>query len=101
MVPDSLRGRWKVQLGDTFKLLPELLGTLNRVDIFLHDSDHSYEAMAFEFEQAFPRLEEGGLLLSDDTHLHTAWDDFCRKHGLRPTRVGHLGVTRKRNGAGT
>ena len=95
IVPDSLRGRWKLQLGDSRKLLPGLLETLGRVDIFLHDSDHSYEAMSFEFEQAFPRLESGGMLLSDDTHLHTAWDDFCAKHDLRPTRVGHLGVTRK------
>ena len=95
IVPDSLRGRWKLHLGDTRELLPDLLGTLGRIDIFLHDSDHSYEAMSFEFEQAFPRLEYGGLLMSDDTHLHSAWDDFCAKHGLRPTRVGHLGVTRK------
>ena len=95
IVPDSLRGRWKLHIGDTRKLLPELLGTLDRVDIFMHDSDHSYEAMTFEYEQAFPKLASGGLLLSDDTHLHTAWDDFCVKHGLRPTRVGHLGVTRK------
>jgi len=61
----------------------------------LHDSDHSYENMAFEFEQAFPKLKHGGLLMSDDTHLHAAWDDFCAKHGLRPTRIEHLGVTRK------
>jgi predicted O-methyltransferase YrrM len=101
IVPDSLRGRWKLHIGDTRKLLPELLGTLDHVDIFLHDSDHSYEAMSFEFEQAFPRLEHGGLLMSDDTHLHTAWDDFCAKHGLRPTRVGHLGVTRKPRNART
>ena len=99
IVPDSLRFRWKLQIGDSRKLLPDLLRTLGHVDIFLHDSDHSYENMSFEFEQAFPRLEPGGLLMSDDTHLHTAWDDFCAKHGLRPTRVGHLGVTRKaRNG---
>ena len=95
IVPDSLRGRWKLQIGDSRKLLPELLGSLEKVDLFLHDSDHSYEAMVFEFEQAFPRLEPGGLLMSDDTHLHAAWDDFCAKQGLRPTRVGHLGVTRK------
>ena len=25
-----------------------------------------------------------------------AWDDLCAKHDLRPTRVGSLGVTRKR-----
>jgi predicted O-methyltransferase YrrM len=95
IVPDSLRGRWKLQLGDSRVLLPELLGSLDRVDVFLHDSDHSYEGMMFEFEQAYPKLAPGGLLLSDDTHLHPAWDDFCAKHGLRPGRVGHLGVTRK------
>lgn len=95
IVPESLRDRWKLQLGDTWALLPELLKSLDRLDLLLHDSDHSYEAMLFEFEQAYPKLEPGGLLLSDDTHLHAAWDDFCAKHGLRPGRVGHLGVTRK------
>ena len=97
IVPDSLRFRWKLQIGDSRKLLPDVLGALGQVDLFLHDSDHSYENMVFEFEQAFPRLAPGGLLLSDDTHLHTAWDDFCAKHRLRPTRVGALGVTRKRS----
>ena len=97
IVPDALRGRWKLQIGDSRKLLPELLGTLGRVDIFLHDSDHSYEHMAFEFAQAVPRLADGGLLMSDDVHLHAAWDDCCARYGLRPTRVGNLGVTRKRS----
>jgi predicted O-methyltransferase YrrM len=95
IVPDSLRGRWNLSLGDSKTLLPGLLRTLDRVDVFFHDSDHSYENMAFEFEQAFPKLEHGGLILSDDSDLHPAWNDFCAKHGLRPTRVVHMGVTRK------
>jgi len=95
IVPDSLRNRWKLQLGDSRELLPLLLNSLGRVDVFLHDSDHSYEAMLFEFEQAYPSLAPGGLLLSDDTHLHAAWDDFCKKHHIRPGRVGHLGLSRK------
>jgi predicted O-methyltransferase YrrM len=95
IVPDSLREGWTLHIGDTRKLLPGLLETLGPIDLFLHDSDHSYESMAFEFEQAFPRLKHGGLLLSDDSHLHAAWDDFCAKHSLRPTRIENLGVTRK------
>jgi predicted O-methyltransferase YrrM len=95
IVPYSLRGRWKLSIGDSRELLPEVLQALGHIDVFLHDSDHSYENMSFEFEQALPRLEPGGLLLSDDTHLHAAWDDFCTKHDLYPTRVAHLGVTRK------
>lgn len=97
IVPDALRSRWTLQLGDTYELLPKLLTGLGRVDIFMHDSDHSYEAMLFEFEQALPRIAPGGLLMSDDTQLHTAWDDFCVRHGLRPSRVENLGVTRARS----
>jgi len=97
IVPDSMRGSWRLHLGDARSLLPELLTALGRVDLFLHDSDHSYEHMTFEFAQALPRLADGGLLMSDDVHLHAAWDDCCARYGLRPTRVGNLGVTRKRS----
>jgi predicted O-methyltransferase YrrM len=95
VVPQSLRGPWRLRIGDTRELLPGLLGSLDRVDLFLHDSDHSYENMSFEFEQAYPKLAPGGVLMSDDVHLHTAWRDFCVKHALAPTRVANLGVTRK------
>ena len=94
MVPAALHARWNLQLGDTRELLPKLLQSLDHVDLFLHDSDHSYEAMTFEFEQALPKVEPGGLLMSDDSHLHAAWDDFCARHALPPTRVENLGVTR-------
>src|SRR5687767_12401824 len=53
IVPDSLRKRRKLYLGDSRELLPELLQDLGNIDMFLHDSDHSYENMTFEFEQAF------------------------------------------------
>jgi predicted O-methyltransferase YrrM len=96
IVPEALRGAWRLELGDSRELLPGLLAELDQLDLFLHDGDHSYENMRFEFGQAYPRLGEGGLLLSDDTHLHTAWDDFCAERGLPANRVGHLGVLRKR-----
>ena len=95
MVPAFLRGPWELTLGDARTLLPALLQELGTVDVFFHDSDHSYEHMMFEFEQVFPRLKPGGLLLSDDINLHRAWDDFCARHRLRATRIGNLGVTHK------
>lgn len=95
IVPEDLRERWRLRLGDARSLVPKVLKALDRIDIFLHDSDHSYEHMMFEYGEAWPRLARNGLLLSDDTHLHGAWDDFCRKQGARPGKLGHLGVTRK------
>lgn len=94
IVPADMRARWTLQLGDARQLLPQVLRSLLRIDLFLHGSDHSYEHMMFEFELVRPRLAAGAVLMSDDTHLHTAWDDFCARHGFRPARVGHLGITR-------
>lgn len=95
IVPDDLRGRWDLRLGDSRVLLPELLSSLERVDIFFHDSDHAKAAMLFEFEAALPRVRAGGLILSDDTNYNDAWDEFCTKNGLPCNRVVHMGVTRK------
>jgi len=68
IVPDSLRRRWKLYIGDTRELLPNLLETLVTKTSFLHDSDHSYENMSFEFEQP-SKARARGLLMSDDSHL--------------------------------
>lgn len=94
VVPESLRGRWNLILGDSRKVLPELIAAVGEIDVFLHDSDHSYESMLFEYEIAFSWLKPGGLLLSDDTHLHAAWDHFCARYRLRAHRLNNFGVTR-------
>ena len=36
------------------------------IDMFLHDSSHSYQHMLWEFRQFWPRLRDGGLLVSHD-----------------------------------
>src|SRR5437763_6869769 len=36
------------------------------IDIFLHDSSHSYQHMLWEFRQFWPRPRDGGLLVSHD-----------------------------------
>lgn len=76
MVPESLRPRWELHLGYAQELLPMLLNKLGHIDIFFHDSDHSYEHMKFEFETASPYLRKGGLLLSDDVHKNKAFSEY-------------------------
>ena len=77
LVPASLRSRWKLHLGDAQVLLPDLLPTLGPIDVFIHDSLHTYAHMMFEFQTAWPRLRAGGFLLSDDTDWNTAFQDFA------------------------
>lgn len=77
-VPHRLRGRWDLRLGTSKKILPPLLDELGSLDIFMHDSDHTYETMMFEFETAWPRIRSAGLLVSDDIHWTDAFFEFSR-----------------------
>lgn len=77
IVPENLRTRWQLHLGDAKELLPRLLQSLGKIDIFLHDSMHTYDHMIFEYRTAWTYLREGGVLLSDDVDLHTALSDFA------------------------
>jgi len=79
IVPDSLKTRWKLLTGDSLVLLPSLLDQLGRIDLFIHDSLHTYDHMLWEFRTAFPHLRPGGLLFSDDAGWNAAFSDFCKE----------------------
>jgi len=82
LVPQDLRVNWDLLTGDSRKLLPTLLRSIGPIDIFHHDSMHTYDHMKFEFETAWPHLRDGGLLLSDDVNWSKAFEDFCRTKKL-------------------
>ncbi len=92
LVPETLRSRWHLHLGDTREVLPKLLSGLRAVDIFLHDSEHTYQAMTFEYETVWSHLRPGGLLLSDDVSWNTAFPDFCRRRELKPVYFWRTGL---------
>jgi len=95
VVPVHLKRRWHLMLGEGFKVLPLLLKELGTIDIFLHDSRHTYKTMMKEYSIAWPRLREGGLLLSDDVIENDAFIDFADKVKLSPVVVGRMGAIRK------
>lgn len=91
LVPQELRRRWRFLSGDAREVLPPLLKELGWIDMFLHDSHHSYEHMLFEYESAWARLRPGGLLLSDDCWC-PAFADFQRRTGAQGAIYGSLGA---------
>ena len=95
-VPTSLRASWKLHLGDAKELLPKLLQTLGTVDIFIHDSLHSYDHMLFEYVTAWPHLREGGILLSDDRDWNRAFPEFALRVHCSPIMFNYrVGAIRK------
>jgi predicted O-methyltransferase YrrM len=77
IIPDHLRHRWELTIGRSQDRLPTLLGELGKIDLFLHDSEHSYDCMSFEFRTAFGHLRSGGILASDDASWNSAFEDFA------------------------
>lgn len=77
LVPEHLRHRWTLKLGKSEEILPTI--DLS-IDVFFHDSEHSYKNMTFEFDWAHPHLSNGGLLISDDIGWNSSFDDFLKRH---------------------
>jgi predicted O-methyltransferase YrrM len=80
-IPDDLRHRWVYRWGSSRRLLaPVLRETAGARRMFVHDSDHSYENMRWELEQAWAALNEGEWLVADDVDLHDAFLDVAERH---------------------
>lgn len=82
LVPDIYRDRFESLVGDAKDLLPPLIDRLDHVDLFFHDSDHTYAHMMFENEQALRKLAPGGVILADDVSWNSSLWDFADTHGV-------------------
>ena len=87
LIPPDLKQRWTLLLGRSQDELPPLLDRLGTVDSFMHDSEHSFDCMWFEFNEAWPHLREGGVMLSDDVNSTEAFPRFAREHDRHPVRL--------------
>lgn len=77
LIPQELRSRWTLILGNAQSQLILLFEKIRQVDVFYHDSDHTYQHMMWEYASAWPYLSEQGLLISDDIGWNTAFWDFA------------------------
>jgi Methyltransferase domain len=66
-VPEPLRVRWDLRTGTSEDRLPELIGEVSSVGLFLHDSRHTPSHLAFELATVRPRLLSGAVVLADNT----------------------------------
>ena len=75
LVPRNLHHRWDIRTGSSRELLLPLLSKLSKIDIFQHDSRHSYKNQLQEYLTAWPFIRDKGILISDDVNndaLHDA-----------------------------
>ena len=71
--------KWQLYLGKSIDLLPEVFSKLNEVDMFIHDSEHTYSTMIYELNYAWERLTNKGVLICDNINQNTSFFDLCRR----------------------
>lgn len=94
-VPEYLKERWTLINGDAKKELPILLEKIGKMDIFFHDSLHTYEHMLFEYETAWSHIKNHGFLLSHDVIWNKAFLEFSKKVNSKPLLYYSFGVIKK------
>ena len=82
MVPDECLGAVEFYEGDAKTLLPDVISRLDSLDLFFHDSDHSYDHMTFEFEEAKRKLSPSGVIVADNIAWNSSLWDFADKYGV-------------------
>ncbi len=81
LIPEHLKHRWHLTLGKSEEVMEPLLKKLGKIDIFFHDSLHTYDHMLFEYNACWDYLVDDGILISDDIVVmngkgHSPFVDF-------------------------
>ena len=77
LVPEKLRRKWHFHKGNANVLLEPLLEDIGTIQLFYHDSLHTYRHVYFELECAWKHMERG-VLLVDNYEFTGAPKQFAR-----------------------
>lgn len=83
VVPESLRSRWTLILGNSRETLEPGLEKYGPFDIFMHDSEHTYEHVTFELNAALLHMKKHFMIIVDNYNWTDAPADFASAHKLR------------------
>ena len=79
LIPEDLKSRWVLHRGSVSRVMPGLLRELRQVDMFIHDSLHTYHTMFWEFSNVTPYLSAKSALIADDIGENDAFNQWSEK----------------------
>lgn len=78
IVPERLTKDWSLRFGRSSVLLEPALSE-GGVEVFLHDSEHTYETMTRELELAWENVTDGGFIVADNIDVNSSFFDFANR----------------------
>lgn len=76
LIPPALKRCWQLHRGTSKRILPRLLSQLGQVDVFLHDSRHTYRNMRRELLTVSPYLPPRAVVMADDVDRNAAFSEW-------------------------
>jgi len=96
LVRRTAKHNWELIVGDVRLELPKLLRKIGPIDLFFHDSEHSFDHMLWEYETARKHLLSNGVLVSHDVlsapFRKNVFKVFCETYHLRNVVFRNLGI---------
>lgn len=89
-IPSSLQKHWSYIRGSSRRVLDRMLRDCGELDVFVHDSLHTYHHMRFELLAARRHLAPGGVIIADDVDNNQAFVETCHDPALITMSIGHL-----------
>ena len=80
LIPERLKAKWHFHRGDAKALLEPLLDNLGDIQLFYHDSRHTYTHVYFELKCAWEHMKRG-ILLVDNFEFTRAPEAFAARVG--------------------
>ncbi|MBU4419366.1 MAG: class I SAM-dependent methyltransferase, partial [Candidatus Omnitrophica bacterium] len=94
IVPQDMRKYIIFKAGRSNDVLPNLLKDNPKIDIFFHDSEHSYRNVIWECMTIWPYLKTGGYILVHDVSHNSAFKEVSSKMEIS-TKEDDLGIFKK------
>jgi hypothetical protein len=79
LIPAELRKEWKLHRGVSKRVMPRLLTDLSRVELFLHDSLHTFSNVKRELSLVTPYLARPAVVMADDIQEHGAFLEWAQQ----------------------
>ncbi len=97
IIPEILRTRFNLIVGDSLKEIPKLTG---KIDLFIHDSEHTFKHVQSELNLIWKNLSNNALAYIDDIDWSNGFYSFVVENYLYPLLLTDNGKDnlRVRNG---
>lgn len=81
LVHESQKKRWQLIRGDSLVEIPKIK---KKIDLYIHDSEHSFHFIRKEMSLVFKKMTKEGLIVADDLDWSNGFSSFCVEKKLYP-----------------